>query len=74
MRGNPHAAFDVAVVDETYRRARIRAAEQDTSVSARGPRFIYTNILLYSVSRDPAESKGDVAIARLDTKNVVASR
>ncbi len=83
----------VTVDDETYRRARIKAAERDTSVSAlvrrfladlaagesdverlkreerelkarietrsqgmNALRFIDTNVLLYSISRDPAES------------------
>jgi len=35
-----------------------------------GPRFIDTNILLYYISRDPAEaSKRDIAIALLDAEN-----
>jgi predicted nucleic acid-binding protein len=39
-----------------------------------GPRFIDTNILLYSISRDPAEtSKRDIAVALLDTENIVLS-
>ena len=39
-----------------------------------GPRFIDTNILLYSVSRDPAEaSKRDIAIALLDAENIALS-
>lgn len=38
------------------------------------PRFIDTNILLYSISRDPAEaSKRDVAIALLDADNIALS-
>jgi predicted nucleic acid-binding protein len=39
-----------------------------------GPRFIDTNILLYSISRDPAEaSKRDIAVALLDTENIALS-
>ena len=39
-----------------------------------GPRFIDTNILLYSISRDPAEaSKRDIAIALLDDENSALS-
>ena len=39
-----------------------------------GPRFIDTNILLYSISRDPAEaSKRDIAIALLDAENIALS-
>ena len=35
------------------------------------PRFIDTNVLLYSISRDPAEAaKRDIAIALLDTENL----
>ncbi len=38
------------------------------------PRFIDTNILLYSISRDPAEaSKRDIAIALLDAENIALS-
>jgi predicted nucleic acid-binding protein len=34
-------------------------------------RFIDTNVLLYSISRDPAEaSKRDIAIALLDSENI----
>ena len=50
---------------------------------ARGPapapimsalRFIDTNVLLYSISRDPAEApKRDTAIALLDTENIALS-
>jgi predicted nucleic acid-binding protein len=37
-------------------------------------RFIDTNILLYSISRDPAEaSKRDIAIALLDSENIALS-
>ena len=37
-------------------------------------RFIDTNILLYSISRDPAEAtKREIAIALLDTENVALS-
>ena len=107
----------VSVDDETYRRARTKAAEQDTSLSAlvrrflveklyprrtrarpRAPgaqstranprllrrrsliargraralrmtlRFLDTNILLYSISRDPTETaKRDRAVALIDT-------
>ena len=40
----------------------------------KGPRFIDTNILLYSISRDPAEaSKRDIAIALLDAENMALS-
>ncbi len=39
-----------------------------------GLRFIDTNILLYSISRDPAEaSKRDVAIALLDAEDIALS-
>jgi predicted nucleic acid-binding protein len=39
-----------------------------------GPRFIDTNILLYSISRDPAEaSKRDIAVALLDDANIALS-
>ena len=39
-----------------------------------GLRFLDTNILLYSISRDPAEApKREVAIALLDTENVALS-
>jgi len=39
-----------------------------------GPRFIDTNILLYSISGDPAEaSKRDIAIALLDAENIALS-
>jgi predicted nucleic acid-binding protein len=39
-----------------------------------GPRFIDTNILLYSISGDPAEaSKRDIAVALLDTENIALS-
>jgi predicted nucleic acid-binding protein len=39
-----------------------------------GPRFIDTNILLYSISRDPAEiSKREIAVALLDTENIALS-
>ena len=39
-----------------------------------GLRFIDTNILLYSISRDPAEtSKRDIAVALLDTENIALS-
>ena len=39
-----------------------------------GPRFIDTNILLYSISRDPMEaSKRDIAIALLDAENIALS-
>jgi predicted nucleic acid-binding protein len=39
-----------------------------------GPRFIDTNILLYSISRDPAEAaKRDIAIALLDAENIALS-
>ena len=38
------------------------------------PRFVDTNILLYSISRDPAESaKRDIAIAMLDEEDLVLS-
>lgn len=38
------------------------------------PRFIDTNILLYSISRDPAEvSKHDIAIALLDADDIALS-
>lgn len=38
------------------------------------PRFIDTNILLYSISRDPAEvSKRDIAIALLDADDIALS-
>jgi predicted nucleic acid-binding protein len=38
------------------------------------PRFIDTNILLYSISRDPTEeSKREVAIALLDAENIALS-
>lgn len=38
------------------------------------PRFVDTNILLYSISRDPAEvSKRDIAIALLDADDIVLS-
>jgi predicted nucleic acid-binding protein len=37
-------------------------------------RFIDTNILLYSISRDPAEAtKREIAIALLDTENIALS-
>jgi predicted nucleic acid-binding protein len=37
-------------------------------------RFIDTNILLYSISRDPAEArKRDIAIALLDSENIALS-
>ena len=36
-----------------------------------GPRFIDTDILLYSISRDRTEaSKRDIAIALLDAENI----
>jgi predicted nucleic acid-binding protein len=39
-----------------------------------GLRFLDTNILLYSISRDPAEApKREVAIALLDTENIALS-
>jgi predicted nucleic acid-binding protein len=39
-----------------------------------GLRFIDTNILLYSISRDPTEaSKREIAIALLDTENIALS-
>jgi predicted nucleic acid-binding protein len=39
-----------------------------------GPRFIDTNILLYSISRDPAQaSKRDIAVALLDARKFVVS-
>ena len=39
-----------------------------------GPRFIDTNIILYSISRGPTEaSKRDIAIALLDAENVALS-
>src|ERR1700746_3512064 len=39
-----------------------------------GPRFIDTNILLYSISRDPAEArKRDIAIALLDAEDIALS-
>jgi predicted nucleic acid-binding protein len=39
-----------------------------------GPRFIDTNILLYSISRDRAEtSKREIAVALLDTENIALS-
>ena len=39
-----------------------------------GPRFIDTNILLYSISRDPTEAfKRDIAIALLDAENIALS-
>ena len=39
-----------------------------------GPRFIDTNILLYSISRDPTEaSKRDIAVALLDAENIALS-
>jgi hypothetical protein len=57
----------VTVDDETYRRARIKAAERDTSVSGLVKNrlcFIETKILLYSISRDPAEaSKREIALS-----------
>jgi predicted nucleic acid-binding protein len=38
------------------------------------PRFIDTNVLLYSISRDPSEAaKRQIAIALLDTENIVLS-
>jgi len=38
------------------------------------PRFIDTNILLYSISRDPAEvSKRDIAVALLDADDIALS-
>jgi predicted nucleic acid-binding protein len=38
------------------------------------PRFVDTNILLYSISQDPAEArKRDIAVAVLDTDNIVLS-
>ena len=38
------------------------------------PRFIDTNVLLYSISRDPTEAaKRDIAIALLDTENIALS-
>jgi predicted nucleic acid-binding protein len=38
------------------------------------PRFIDTNVLLYSISRDPAEApKRDIAIALLDAENIALS-
>ena len=38
------------------------------------PRFIDTNVFLYSISRDPAEArKRDIAIALLDSENVALS-
>jgi predicted nucleic acid-binding protein len=38
------------------------------------PRFIDTNILLYSISRDPAEvSKRDIAIALIDADDIALS-
>ena len=39
-----------------------------------GPRFIDTNVLLYSISRDPLEAhKREIAIALLDTENIALS-
>ena len=39
-----------------------------------GPRFIDTNVLLYSISRDPLEAhKREIAIALLDTENIAIS-
>lgn len=39
-----------------------------------GPRFVDTNILLYSISRDPAEApKRDIAIALLDGEDIALS-
>ncbi len=39
-----------------------------------GPRFIDTNILLYSISRDRAEApKRDIAVALLDAENIALS-
>jgi predicted nucleic acid-binding protein len=39
-----------------------------------GLRFLDTNILLYSISRDPAEApKREIAIALLDTENIALS-
>lgn len=39
-----------------------------------GPRFIDTNVLLYSISRDPAEArKRDIAIALLEADDIVLS-
>jgi predicted nucleic acid-binding protein len=38
------------------------------------PRFVDTNILLYSISRDPAEaSKRDIAVALLDADDIALS-
>jgi predicted nucleic acid-binding protein len=38
------------------------------------PRSIDSNVLLYSISRDPAEAaKSDIAIALLDTENLALS-
>lgn len=38
------------------------------------PRFIDTNVLLYSISRDPSEApKREIAIALLDTENIALS-
>ena len=38
------------------------------------PRFIDTNVFLYSISRDPAEArKRDIAIALLDSENIALS-
>jgi predicted nucleic acid-binding protein len=38
------------------------------------PRFIDTNVLLYSISRDPAEApKRDIAIALLDADDIALS-
>lgn len=38
------------------------------------PRFLDTNVLLYSISRDPAEaSKREIAVALLDAENVTLS-
>ena len=39
-----------------------------------GPLFIDTNVLLYSISRDPAEArKRDIAVAIVDTDNLALS-
>ena len=39
-----------------------------------GLRFLDTNILLYSISSDPAEApKREIAIALLDTENIALS-
>ena len=39
-----------------------------------GPRFVDTNVLLYSISRDPTEArKRDIAIALLDADDIALS-